>query len=555
MVKYFKREHSLDIILEPPLVSDDNVVLKSILELHYNQVNIEFGHVYSVDDQMIKILNDELNVKHKNIKIITHKYKLDRYFHKLGFKTKFISLLGSKLVHIDSIDMILIGGSANSSTKIMEFVKNITLENSTLVCVQHVEPDKKGLFDNILQKYTKYKVSYANDGEKIEKNRIYLARNNKHLKVDNGHFVLSDEDRYNYAKPSVSLSYESFSSYYKESLLVIQECGYASDGVDKLEYLKSQGSTLIVQNVDECEAKPMVTGALAVGVHDYVLKEEDISLYLNLVDTRLDYKGWIVYLLEHIHTRYGYDFKLYNRGMLNRRLDVFMLKHDIHNIKDCVCLILFNKNAFKGFFLEVSINVTELFRETESLNHIIGFLKKNYLNAHSIKIWSAGCSSGEEVYSVAILLKILGLLKKTTIYATDFNKVILQEAKNALYSNESYVLANDNFAKIELDDNLDNYFVKYDSFVGMTDEIKEKVLFFNHNLAVDSSFNEFDIIMCRNVIIYFDDTLQKKVFQLFYESLRFGGHLVLGESERIHLMFETKFQKIDKKNNIYKKVA
>ena len=555
MIKYFRRKHSLDIILEPPLLSDDDVLLKSILEVDCDNINIEFGHIYSVDAEILKILNHEINVKRKNIKITTHKYKLDRYFHKLGFSTKFISLLGSKLVDIDGIDMILIGGSANSSNKILEFVKNISLENSTLVCVQHVEPDKKGLFDNILQKYTKYKVSYANDGQKIEKKRIYLARNNKHLKVENGYFVLSDEDKYNYAKPSVSLSYESFSSYYKKSLLVIQECGYANDGVDKLKYAKSQGSVIIVQNEEECEAKPMVTGALAVGVHDYVLKEKDIGLYLNLVDTRLNYKQWVCYLLEHVHARYGYDFKLYNRGMLNRRLDVFMIKHDIHNIKDCVGLILFNKNAFKGFFLEVSINVTELFRETESLNHSITFLKKNYIHAHSLKIWSAGCSSGEEVYSVAILLKIIGLLKKTTIYATDFNKVILQEAKNALYSNESYTLANDNFAKIELDGDLDNYFVKYDNFMAISDEIKEKVLFFNHNLAVDSSFNEFDIVMCRNVIIYFDEELQKRVFQLFYDSLRFGGHLILGESERIHFIFETKFQKIDNNNNIYKKVA
>lgn len=555
MLKFFERSGSCDILLEYPIEPEDNKKLALLFNKEYLSWHISFARIYMIDAQMIHLLYRETIEKQKNIHITTHKYKLNRYLHKLGFQALFISLIKDDVLHVKGIEVVLIGGSADSSPKIMEIVKQTSQKNITLIIVQHVESTGKQLFDAILQNYTHNKVSYAKDAQRIKKGMIYLAPNDKHLKVREGYFELTDETKYNFAKPSISISYDSFSSYYKEKLLVIQECGYANDGVDKLEMIKRNNATLIIQNSDECKAKPMITHALEVGVQDYVLTLNEIINYINFINMKLQSEDWIDYLLEKVLEKYGYDFRRYQRAMLRRRLNVFMLKHEIMHIKDAVNVILFNKSAFKGFFLEVSINVTELFRKPKSFDYTIKLLKKFHKNSHNIKVWSAGCSSGEEVYSMAILLQNLNLLEKSILYATDFNSVILEEAKNAIYSYKSYKIAQENFTQIDIDDNLNYYVIKNLNYVTISDAIREKVLFFQHNLVSDGSFNEFDIIICKNVIIYFDNDLQQKVFQLFYDSLKFGGNLILGESEQIHIQFKSKFKQFSDDCKIFQKVA
>ena len=555
MLKFFEQGVSCTVLLEPPLNISDTQTLSTLFNKDYASWNVEFGRIYGLKADMLNLLYEEIFKNQKNISITTRKNKLNRYLRKLGFSTTFDSLIKDSVVDIENVKLVLIGGSADSSPKILNIIKNTTLDNLSLVIVQHVEPDRVGKFDSILKNDTKYKVSYAKDGEAIKKAHIYLAPNNKHLRVENGCFVLGDDEKSNYAKPSISVSYESFSKYYRESLLVIQECGYASDGVDKLEQLKANGSKLIIQDKRECEAKQMVLNAETLNIHDYILHESDIINYINLLDKKQDLNVWIEYLLEMILKRYGYDFRLYHRDMVERRLGVFMLKHEIKSIKNAVGVVIFNRSAFKGFFLDISINVTEFFRHQESFNTLIKLLNINYKNAHNIKIWSAGCSSGEEVYSMAIILDYIDMLKKSIIYATDFNSVILQEAKNGIYSKEIYELGKTNFNSIDIGNNLDNYFDVNSNFVTVVDKIKEKTNFFEHNLATDSSFNEFDIIICRNVVIYFDDDLQDKVFGLFYDSLKFGGHLILGDSESLNLKYSSKFKQSDDNCKIFKKVA
>ena len=556
MLKFFDIEDSsCHIVLDAPLSKDDSKTLALLLEKEYLSWNIEFGHIYNIGVDILNTLYEAIFQKQKKVSITTHKSKLNRYLHSLGFKTHFVSLIKNEIVDINSIDVVVVGGSADSSTKIVEILKNATLQNITLVIVQHVEATRVGEFDVILQRLTTQKVSYAKDAQEIKKGQIYIAPANKHLKVINGNFYLSDDEKHNFAKPSISLSYESFSDFYKEKLLVIQECGYASDGVDKLQHLKENGSKLIIQEIAECKATPMISNAIDVGAHDFILTLEEIISFLNIVDMKLRKDEWIEYLLEKIYEIHNYDFRLYHKDMVRRRIDVYMLKHGIKDIKDTVVMILFHKNAFKSFFLELSINVTELFRKPESFKNSIKFLEKYHKKSRSIKIWSAGCSSGEEVYSMGILLDIMNLLEKSIIYATDFNSVVLQEAKNGVYSQEEYKIAQENFAKIGFKSDLNNYLTLNSNYITISEKIRDKTLFFQHNLIEDSSFNEFNIIICKNVIIYFDDNLQKKVFQLFYDSLKFGGHLVLGESEMIIPMFQEKFERCSENCKIFRKVA
>jgi len=555
MLETFVSANSLRILIKAPVSFSDRSDLSLELSKKYKKYHLEFGKVYSVSQEIINILYTEIYTNKKSIAITTHTNSLNRYLNKLGFKAKFVSLVKDYVLSANKVEVVLIGGSSDSSPKIIEIVKNINLSNISLVLVQHVEMGKKGIFDEILQYYTKCEVRYAKDNEKLEKGFIYIAPDSKHLKIKDGYFHLSNEEKYNYSKPSISLSYESFSNYYREKLLVIQECGYASDGVDKMPLIKENTSKLILQDIKECEAKPMVQHALDLHQYDYIFNLKDIIRYINFINKIAAKELWIEYLLYTIYEKYSCDFRFYHRDTIRRRLEVFMIKHEIKNIKDAVGIILFNKVAFKGFFLEVSINVTELFRHPQSLNFMADFIKENLVNHHHIRIWSAGCSSGEEVYSLGILLDSLSVLDKSIIYATDFNNVILQEAKNAIYSLKSIVAARENLCNINLDINLDKYIDKKENYFIIDEKIKKKTHFFQHNLATDSSFNEFDIIICKNVVIYFDYNLQKKVFQLFYNSLKLGGYLVLGSSEALMKEFSSQFELYSSDSKIYKKVA
>ncbi len=556
MLKFFDMAQGVcHIVLEAPLVKDDVETLRALLKKEYISWSIEFGRVYNVGVDVIEILYEEISQNKKNISITTHKNKLNRYLNDLGFTSRFHSLIKEDVLSVNEIQIILIGGSADSSSKVIQIVKDCAFNDLTLIIVQHVEPNRVGNFDEVLSRYTNNKVSYAKDGQIIEKSHIYLAPPNRHLKVNDGAFVLSNEGKYNYSKPSISISYDSFSSFYKEKLLIVQECGYANDGVDKLQLLKENKSKIVIQEISECEAKPMVQNAIMLGVHDFVLSINDIIDLINIIDFNISKEAWIEYLLEKIYEAHSYDFRLYHKDMVSRRIGIFMLKHDIKHIKDAVVTILFNSSAFKGFFLELSINVTELFRKPESFKNSVKLLNKYHKNSHALKVWSAGCSSGEEVYSMTILLDSLGLLEKSIIYATDFNPVVLQEAQNGVYSLAEYEVAKVNFKKVGLETDLNNYVKVNNNYITISEKLKEKTLFFQHNLIEDSSFNEFDIIICKNVIIYFNDNLQKRVFQLFYDSLKFGGHLILGESEMIIPMFSNKFERCNDNCKIFRKIA
>jgi len=290
-------------------------------------------------------------------------------------------------------------------------------------------------------------------------------------------------------------------------------------------------------------------------IKKHTMSDENRILYTNILKKELDDSEWISFLLKEIYKQYNYDFRLYKLDMIKRRVTIFLIKYEIKTIKDAVIFILFNKNVFHAFFFEISINVTEFFRNPDSFSHIKELLTVTYKNKNHIKIWSVGCSSGEEAYSLAMLLDDTEKSKKSLIYATDFNSVILENAKTGVYSNRSYTTLQNNLLKINKESYIVKYIKKYNNFFTLSENIRNKVLFLEHNLIIDTSFNEFDIIICKNVIIYFNEDLQNRVFTLIYDSLRFGGYLILGESEALSLSFVDKFSVINSQSKIYKKVA
>ncbi len=240
-------------------------------------------------------------------------------------------------------------------------------------------------------------------------------------------------------------------------------------------------------------------------------------------------------LLEAIYLKYGYDFRSYSRASIKRRIISFIKTSEFKTISALQHEIIYNKESFAKLFNNLSINVTEMFRDPlfykAIRKHIIPELK----GKSAFKIWHAGCATGEEVYSMAILLKEEGIYDKCHIYATDMDGIVLQKAEEGIYSVENIKEYTLNYNKAGgLKSFGDYYIAKYDYAI-LDQDLKKNILFSAHNLATDYSFGEMDIIICRNVLIYFEKKLQERVIKLFKDSLCKKGFLCLGLKESIRV--------------------
>ena len=265
-------------------------------------------------------------------------------------------------------------------------------------------------------------------------------------------------------------------------------------------------------------------------------------------------------LLEAIFQRYGYDFRNYARASIKRRILSFLAMNpeiigaEDENISKLIPQVLYDEDLFQKLLQYFSITVTEMFRDPEFFKalreKVIPYLK----TFPHVRIWHAGCSSGEEVYSMAIILKEEGLYNKTTIYATDFNDEALGNAKKGIYKLEAGKEFSKNYQKSGGKKSLASYYhANYDAMI-FDKSLMKNVTFSNHNLVLDGSFGEMHLILCRNVLIYFDKTLQGKIFNLFDESLCDNGFLGLGSKETLSFSnAEKDFSVFDKNWKIYQK--
>jgi len=238
-------------------------------------------------------------------------------------------------------------------------------------------------------------------------------------------------------------------------------------------------------------------------------------------------------LLEAIFRRYGYDFRHYARASMERRIYAGMDRLNCRPLSELSRRVLHEPTLFQELLNSFSITVTEMFRDPE----VYAYLRKQvvpYLATYPfIKVWHAGCATGEEVYSLAILLAEEGILERTTIYATDFNETALMTAKEGIYPIDRVQTFSANYQESGGRTTLSDYYhAEYDSII-MTQALKKNITFARHNLASDQVFGEMHLILCRNVLIYFDRTLQEKVLTLFDDSLIDNGFLCLGSKESL----------------------
>ena len=259
-------------------------------------------------------------------------------------------------------------------------------------------------------------------------------------------------------------------------------------------------------------------------------------------------------LTDVIFKHYGYDIRNYAQASLSRRIKHFMLKNSIEYVSSMIPLILHNKSQFKAFLYDLSIPVTEMFRDSGFFTYLRTDIM-DYLRTYpALKIWHAGCATGEEVYSMAILLKEANIYKKSTIYATDFNDVAISQAREGIFPIDRVKEYTVSYQNSGGKHSFGDYYRSDNKNITLDKELGKKITWANHNLATDGVFTEVQLVMCRNVLIYFNRELQNRVLELFTDSLVPGGILALGSKEtlRYSSVFD-KYETLSEKWKVYKK--
>ncbi|MBC8321428.1 MAG: protein-glutamate O-methyltransferase CheR [Bacteroidetes bacterium] len=259
-------------------------------------------------------------------------------------------------------------------------------------------------------------------------------------------------------------------------------------------------------------------------------------------------------ILEAIFNKYGYDFRNYSKAHVKRRLLNRLTASKLKSISELQHKILHESEFFEGLLRDLSINVTEMFRDPgfylTMRKEVIPILKTYPF----IKVWHAGCSTGEEVYSFALILKEEGLYDRTQIYATDFNHNVLDIAKKGIYPIDRIKEFTFNYQAAGGTQSFSDYYIANYNSVIYDQSLKKNIVFAEHNLVTDSVFAEVNLVICRNVLIYFNKELQNSVVNLFYESLVNGGYLGLGSKETITFTTKVdKFEVVNGDEKIYKK--
>lgn len=259
-------------------------------------------------------------------------------------------------------------------------------------------------------------------------------------------------------------------------------------------------------------------------------------------------------LLDAIHQRYDFDFRSYARSSLKRRIREFIKTRSLKNYYQLIEQAIENKNFFEEFVSQVAINVTEMFRDPTFYKHLREKIIPVLKTYPSIRIWDVGCSTGEEAISLAIVLKEEQLLARSQIFASDLNALSIQHALNATYDLDKIKKYTENYNQSGGKNSFSEYYnVRYNKAYFIP-EIREQIEFIQHNLVKDGLFGQFHLILCRNVLIYFNRELQNNVLSLLYKGLEHYGYLCLGMKETLSTTkLEDKFESIDMRTKIYRK--
>lgn len=459
-----------------------------------------------------------------------------------------------------------IGASAGGLEAIISFFRNIPNDiNAAFVVVQHLSPDHKSLMADILSRNTEMRVRQAEEGMEIKPNNVYLIPPKKLLKISNEKFRLVDNN-IEYSQPNLAIDvfFHSLAANYRGKSIGIILSGADTDGTRGCKHIKENGGVVMVQDEHSATFSSMPHSVIAAELFDYILPPDkmgqSLSDYINYNPIKLksNNQNLINAVEEALSTifsllkkYYGIDFSKYKRKTVLRCIERRMKICHIFELNIYVDYIMQDSNEAGLLYSSMLICVTKFFRDPEVFKiieqKVIPALCNDKGVDNPLRVWVPACATGEEVYSLAILIKEYMDLHKLNfevkIFATDINKSALEYASRGFYP--------DSIALDVPPERLNRYFIRKEDSYQIIKQIRDMVIFSYHNILVDPPFNKIDLLSCRNLFIYLQLETQKKVISRFHFSLVPKGYLFLGNSESIGDMGEY-FATVDGKWKLYK---
>ncbi|MBF0294310.1 MAG: hypothetical protein HQL96_03905 [Magnetococcales bacterium] len=430
---------------------------------------------------------------------------------------------------------LALGGSTGSLEKLLQILRELPIGELAVFVVQHVPEESPNLLDRILTAESRYRVEMPSTMTPVRPGTLYVAPSGYNMRVGNGLVYVTRDARIHHARPSIDALFESVARAYGTAAMAILLCGHGQDGVGGLACVRELGGMALAEDPDECEARDLVVAAKKQGACAHSLPASALASFAAaaaLGDAPLT-AGVMRLFLAAVAQCHGYDFTHYREESLLRRCSVAMAGERTANFFAFQALVLTLPAAFERFFFALSINVTHFFRSPAQFlclrDEVFPFLA----SFPRIKIWVAGCATGEEAYSLAMLLDEAGLLGRSSIYATDINPLVLKEARNGLYPAQALPRARANHALAGGARPFDDHCTIRENWFEIVPALREKLFFYHHSLVSDGPFNEFQLILCRNLLIYFDEALQARALGLFARCLHHDGRLMLGPSESL----------------------
>ncbi|MGD0754737.1 MAG: CheR family methyltransferase, partial [Bacteroidales bacterium] len=459
-----------------------------------------------------------------------------------------------------------IGVSSGGLETLEQFFANMPKDTGmAFVIIQHLDKTHVGIMPYLLQRITAMKVTQVTDRLQVKPNHVYLMPPHKSISVLNGYLHLFEPTELLGLRLPIDIFFRSLADDQQEKSIGIILSGNGSDGSFGVKAIKEKNGIVLVQDPLTSNFNGMPNSAIDAVTVDIIASAYDLPAKLiaflknnpsNTKNLIIDDKNKtnlekIVILLR---TQTGHDFSLYKNPTMYRRIERRMVIHQIDKIANYVCFLQENPKESEILFRELLIGVTNFFRDAvvwEKLkDQILPDLFNELPNGHVLRVWVTGCSTGEEAYSFAIVFKEAYEKVKQSknltlqIFATDINSDAIKIARSGVFS--SNIVANVSSERIT------KFFTKKEDKYWVNTSIREMLVFAPHDVIKDPPFTKLDFLLCRNLLIYFESKLQKKLMNLFYYCLNTGGLMLLGTSENVNSQ-EMLFTTIDKKLKIYKR--
>ncbi len=457
-----------------------------------------------------------------------------------------------------------LGASAGGLEALENFFHRMPPDTGmAFVVVQHLSPDYKSLMVELLSKHTAMRVVRAEDGMPVERDTVYLIPPKKLMTIAEGRLRLTEKDEGAVIHLPIDIFLRSLAADQGDAAIAIILSGTGSDGMRGVRAIKEAGGMVMVQDESTAKFNGMPRAAISTGVADYILPPQDMPAELikftsrkpglPASDTALNVTGHepLTDILQLLKRQTGVDFMYYKPSTVTRRIERRMHVNQIESLEGYFQYLLKSPREVQLLYKEMLIGVTNFFRDPEAFQAVKEKVIPEITAMHSsrdpIRVWCAGCSTGEEAYSLAMLFlehfAAVGRHWDVKIFATDIDREALEYAGNGIYP--------DSIAADVSPERVSRFFTKSGGNYRVSRQMREMVIFAPHNVCKDPPFTRIDLISCRNLLIYLQPSMQQKVLAYFTFSLKPQGFLFLGASETVGDQGEY-FKTYDHKWKIYR---